>query len=69
METAIFRIDDMSCGHCVMRVQNALSNQAGIARAEVEIGQARISFDQTQISESDIIGLIDEAGYPAFRAE
>jgi len=59
----------MSCGHCVIRVKNALTNHHGINQAEVEIGQARVNFDPALISADDIIGLITEAGYPAFQVE
>ncbi len=57
-----FRMDGMSCGHCVMAVEKGL-NKLGIDKKIVEIGSAKVSFDAEKISEENIKNAIEEAGY------
>ena len=57
-----FKIDWMSCGHCVMAVEKGL-NKLEIEKKKVEIGSAKVSFDAEKISEENIKNAIEEAGY------
>jgi copper chaperone CopZ len=45
MEQTTIQIDGMSCGHCVSRVQKALSRLEGVHVDQVEIGSARVTYD------------------------
>ena len=57
-----FKIEGMSCGHCVMAVEKEL-NKLDIKNRKVEIGSAKIEFDPDKVSEEDIKNSITEAGY------
>lgn len=57
------QIDGMSCQHCVMRVKKALDALQGVSSAEVEIGSAKIRFDEARIQLQGIEEAIIKAGY------
>ena len=57
-----FKIEGMSCGHCVMAVEKEL-NKLDIKSKKVEIGSAKIEFDPDKVSEDDIKNSIMESGY------
>jgi copper chaperone len=63
MKTQDLTIQGMSCGHCVMHVKKALSNIKGVQTESVEIGKARITFDETTVTTAVIAKAIAEAGY------
>lgn len=57
-----FKIEGMSCGHCVIAVEKEL-NKLNIKKRKVKIGLAKIEFDSDKVSEEDIKKSITEAGY------
>ena len=57
-----FKIEGMSCSHCVMAVEKEL-NKLDIKNKKVEIGSAKIEFDPDKVREEDIRNSITEAGY------
>jgi copper chaperone len=57
-----FKIEGMSCGHCVMAVEKEL-NKLDIENKRVEIGSVKIKFDPDKVSEDDIKNSIRESGY------
>jgi len=61
-ETTI-SIEGMSCQHCVMRVKKAIDGLKGINKSDVEVGQARVAFDETLIQKKEIEEAIVKAGY------
>jgi len=56
------KIDGMSCNHCVMSVEKNLS-KLNLNKVKVEIGSAEVEFDESKVSEKEIIEAIEEAGY------
>lgn len=62
MTTKKFKIDGMTCGHCVMAVNKELS-KLELEDKQVEIGSAKISYDESKTSEKHIIEAIEDAGY------
>lgn len=56
------KINGMSCNHCVMSVNKELA-KLNIDSAEVTIGNAKILFDETKTTESQIEEAIKEAGF------
>ncbi len=52
MKKTELRIGGMSCGHCVARVKNALSNVKGVLKAEVnqEAKNAIVEYDSDAAS-------------------
>ena len=63
MEDLTLQINGMSCGHCVARVQKALSKLDGVAVRNVEIGTAEMSYDPSRISPGQILEAVDAAGF------
>ncbi len=57
-----FKISGMSCEHCVKAVNNELSNLK-LNSYDVEIGLAKITYEETIVEENEIIEAIKEAGY------
>jgi copper chaperone len=57
-----FKIDGMSCSHCVMAVEKEL-DKLDVKKKKVEIGSVKIEFDPDKVSEEDINNSIREAGY------
>jgi copper chaperone len=63
MADAVIHIEGMSCQHCVMRVKKAIESLAGVSSLSVEIGQAKVSFDETKVQKKDIEAAVAKAGY------
>jgi copper chaperone len=63
MKTQEFKIEGMSCGHCVMAVRKELSKLVNIKIDDVQIGKAKVEFDESKIQESLIVKAIEEAGF------
>ncbi len=62
-KTETIQIQGMSCGHCVMAVRDALQELEGVEVETVEIGSARVSFDEAQADRKQVEEAIEEAGY------
>jgi len=63
MKEITINIEGMSCQHCVMRVKRALEGLAGVSDLSVEIGSARVTFDESRIQQADIENAVIKAGY------
>lgn len=62
MKHETLTIDGMSCGHCVNAVKNAIE-EAGAKAETVEIGKARIEYDETKLTREKIVLAIEDEGY------
>lgn len=58
----VYKIDGMSCHHCVMAVKKEIS-KLDIKSLEVKIGEAKVQFDETKIKPESIKQSIITAGY------
>lgn len=56
-------IEGMTCGHCVMHVKKELSKLQHVQVDDVQIGKARIQYDETRVSVMDFAQAIERAGY------
>ena len=63
MEQTTLQINGMSCGHCVSRVQKALSRLEGVHVDQVEIGSARVTYEPERVSLRHIREAVEDAGY------
>ena len=61
-----FKIEGMSCHHCVAAVQKSLT-RITLKNCEVTIGTVKVDFDEKEIGEDEIIRAIEEAGYRVVR--
>lgn len=62
MTTKEFKIEGMSCHHCVMAVNKELS-KLDLIDKRVQMGNASIDFDESKVTEKQITDAITEAGY------
>ncbi len=56
-------IEGMSCQHCVMRVKKALDQVAGVSRADVSVGAAAVTYDESKAKKEDVEKAVENAGY------
>lgn len=63
MKTQELVIEGMSCGHCVMHVKKELAKVNGLTIESVEIGKARVQFDEKAVSADRLAKAIEDAGY------
>jgi copper chaperone len=56
-------IEGMSCQHCVMRVKKAVDQLPGVSRADVNVGTARITYDESRIKRENLERAVETAGY------
>jgi copper chaperone len=63
MKSEELKIEGMTCNHCVMSVKKELSKLAGVNVEDVQIGKARVEYDETRGGAQDFARAIDEAGF------
>jgi len=66
--TYTFSVPDMSCGHCKMRISNALKAATNVSNFEVDLDAKLVTVHTEQAVEA-IVDVIDTAGYDAVLAE
>jgi len=59
----VFRVDDMTCGHCASVITQAVLAVDGNAKIEVDLGQRQVRIDQSVAETSALRGAIAAAGY------
>jgi copper chaperone len=64
-DTLNLAIEGMHCGACVRRVTSALQSVEGVAVKSVEVGSAKVVFDDAETSAQDITAALDRNGFPA----
>jgi copper chaperone len=61
---ATVKIKGMSCQHCVMAVQNALSGIAGVKNVRVDLEKGEATFDEaTPVDMNTVMEAVTKAGY------
>ncbi|MHB8578259.1 MAG: heavy-metal-associated domain-containing protein [Ignavibacteriaceae bacterium] len=63
MKTQELKIEGMSCGHCVMAVRKELSKMNDVIVKDVQIGSAKVEYDESKVSDKDLENAIENAGY------
>ena len=69
MITQTLSVPDISCGHCKMSIEGALSDLGGVAAAEVHIDPRTvdITWNEETVQLDAIIAAIEEQGYEVSR--
>ena len=62
MITKELKIKGMTCGHCVKAVEIELA-KLDLAEKTVEIGLAKITFDENKVTEKELVEAVEEAGF------
>ena len=65
MQPLTLKIDGMTCGHCVARVEKALAKLDGVHVHRVGLGAAEIVYDPARTPFARIREAVDDAGYTA----
>ena len=65
-EQATLTAPDISCGHCVASIKEAVGELDGVRRVEAssESKQVAVDLDPSRVSLASIEATLDEAGYP-----
>ncbi|HZK22082.1 MAG TPA: copper ion binding protein [Oscillospiraceae bacterium] len=65
MAKTLFKIEGMSCEHCVRAVKNAVEDLEGAVFAKVELKSktAEVEYDENVLDKAQIIQAIKEEGY------
>ena len=55
----------MSCGHCKAAIESELNKLSGVeySNANLEEGTVKVSYDEDRVSEKQLKGAIEDAGY------
>ncbi len=67
MKTQELSIEGMSCGHCVTSVRNQLAKLKDVHVEDVQIGKARVRYDERTTAVTDLARAIEDAGYKLVR--
>jgi copper chaperone len=63
MTTREFKINGMTCNHCVMAVKKELARVPGLQVQDVTIGSAKVTYDEREIPVEHITAAIAHGGY------
>jgi copper chaperone CopZ len=66
--TLIYRVDGMSCEHCVVAVTSEVGDVAGVQAVEVDLETKLVRVTGAAIDDTAVVAAIDEAGYDAVTA-
>ena len=60
-------VSGMTCANCAMNIERTLKKLPGISTAAVNFAseQAGVTFDDTSVTVSEIVGAINKAGFAA----
>ena len=66
IERVTLTAPDISCGHCVATVQQAVGGLAGVrtVSANEQTKQIAVEFDPSRVSLAQIEATLDDEGYP-----
>jgi copper chaperone len=69
MITQTLSVPDISCGHCKMSIEGALSDLGGVTTAEVHIDPRTvdITWNEETVQLDAIVAAIEEQGYEVSR--
>ena len=59
-----FSVPDMTCNHCRMRIEKTMNESGKINSLNIDLAAKKVILE-SDLPESDLIKLFDEAGYDA----
>lgn len=67
MKEVKLNIEGMHCTGCSTRLEKVLNNVDGVESAKVSLEEkkADIKYDETQVSEKELIEAVEDAGFKA----
>ncbi len=63
-----YRVEGMHCSNCAMNIEGIEDDLPGIKQvaASYQKGRMVVEFDETQVSEVQILAALEKRGYQAF---
>ncbi|HPS42672.1 MAG TPA: cation transporter [Anaerolineaceae bacterium] len=70
MKTVTFLVADMHCSSCAMRLQSLEDDLPGVLQVDASYVKQKmvVTFDESRVSEVQIIAAVSELGYSAHTA-
>ncbi len=65
MDTALYTVPGMHCGHCERAVKEEVSALSGVASVVVDLESKRVEVTGSGLDDAAIRAAIEEAGYEA----
>ena len=65
METRLYVVPGMHCGHCVKAVEEEVSAVPGVESVTVDLETKRVELTGASLDDAAIRAAIEEAGYEA----
>ena len=67
MANVKLRVTGMTCGHCQMKVEQALRGVNGVYSAIVDLqdGEAEVDFNDDAVTTAQLFAAVERAGYTA----
>jgi copper chaperone len=59
----VFRVDDMTCGHCVSTITKAIKATDKDAKVTIDLAQHLVMVEPTEADAQELHDAITEAGY------
>lgn len=59
----VFRVNDMTCGHCVSTITKAIKATDKDAKVTIDLAQHLVMVEPTEANAQDLTDAITEAGY------
>lgn len=65
MTKVTYRVHDMHCANCAMRIEGIEDRLPGIVSVEASYrkGQVKVAFDETRVTEEQILAAVARLGY------
>jgi copper chaperone len=65
MTDSTFKVPEMSCGHCKATIEGELNKLSGVeySNTNLEERTVRVSYEEERVSEEQLKGAIEDAGY------
>jgi len=65
MTDAMFKVPEMSCGHCKAAIEGKLNKLSGVEHsdANLEEGTVMVSYDKGVVTTEELVSAIGDAGY------
>ena len=67
-DNSTYRVDGMSCNHCVVAVSGEVGRVAGVSSVDVDLETKLVRVSGAGFDDAAVVAAIDEAGYDAVPA-
>jgi copper chaperone CopZ len=65
VQTHLYRVSGMSCGHCAAAVEGQVAEVDGVSEVDVDLASGGMTVRGSGISDDAVAAAVAEAGYEA----